>query len=540
MNKKRVLVIGLDGATFELLQPWMDEGALPAFRALIERGARAVLRSTIPPLTPPAWVSSVTGVNPGKHGIFDFTKGREHYRAEPVHSGDWRAEPIWLRLGREGFRVGVMNFPLTYPPLPVNGFLLSGMLTPSRARDFFHPPELAERVGPSLSGAGLRLDEKNLHYGRRRAFLRDLARTTERQTELAIRLVRMFDVDVLQIVYDGLDRLQHYFWRFLDEADASVADAQAIRRYYQRLDRSLATLMSHLAPDGYVLVYSDHGFGPLRWRIHVEELLVEWGLLTWREAPEPRSSREWMEALAYKLGVGTLLKRWLPTSLKNVFPPAPLTPYTHIDWYHTKAFFASMSNQSIRLNLRGREPQGIVEPGREYESIRQRIIDGLMALEDPVTHQPLIQQVYRREDLYHGPHVQRADDLIISAAPGVYLVGGRSERTISGREERWGWSGTHRADGLFILAGPGVKYAHQLEPARIEDVAPTILYLMGVPVPDYMDGAVLLDAFQPEFVRAHPVIERSEPLLPGPTIPGEYEAEKTELLSRLRNLGYIE
>lgn len=518
----------------------MNEGALPAFRALIGRGVRAVLRSTIPPLTPPAWVSSVTGVNPGKHGVFDFTKGRERYRIQPVRSGDWRVEPIWLRLGREGFKVGVVNFPLTYPPFPVNGFLLSGMLTPSDATDFFHPPELAEAVGSSLSGAGLRLDEKNLHHGRRRAFLRDLARTTERQTELAIRLARTFDVDVLQIVYDGLDRLQHYFWRFLDEAGASVTDAQAIFRYYRQLDRSLDALISRVASDGHVLVYSDHGFGSLDRRIHIEELLVGWGLLTWREAPESRSHREWMEALAYKLGVGTMLKRWLPASLKRALPQTPLTPYAHIDWPRTRAFFASMPNQSIRLNLRGREPQGIVQPGREYESLRQRIIDGLMALKDPVTHRPLIQRVYRREELYHGPQVEGADDLIVSAAPGVYLIGGRSERVISRREERWAWSGTHRVDGLFILAGPGVRRAHQLESARIEDVAPTMLYVMGLPVPDYMDGEVLLDAFRPEFVRAHPVIKRSEPLPSGPTMPGGYDAEEAELLSRLRHLGYIE
>jgi predicted AlkP superfamily phosphohydrolase/phosphomutase len=544
-----VLAIGLDGATFDLIRPWVAAGALPTFRALMETGASGVLKSTIPPLTPPAWVSSVTGVNPGQHGVFDFIKGKERYQPRSMRSSDWKVEPIWLRLSREGFKVGVMNFPLTYPPFPVNGFMLSGMLTPSGAADYAYPPELLERIKDLTGSSRTSIDEKNLFYGNRRAFLKDLQRVTIQQTEVARRLAQSFNVDFLQVVYDGTDRVQHYFWRFInDSASASSADAQAIFEHYRCLDQSLAALISSFPPESYVVIYSDHGFGPLHRRIHVEKILADLGVLEWRnEAPgsvperEPLLTKERAEALAYKLGLGTTFKRLLPQSWKNALPQPHSSGYEQIDWHRTKAFFASMPAQSIRINLKGREPQGIVEPGQEYESVCQPIINGLMALRDPATNRPVIDRVYRREEVYHGPYVEQADDLIVSGAPGYYLVGDGSHQAISDpAERRFGWSGSHRSEGILMLAGSGINRGCQLEPSRMEDIAPTLLHLMGVAAPDYMDGRVLTDAFESDFLRARPVITRPEPLPLEPLPSGDLDAEEADVLDRLKDLGYIE
>ncbi|MBI3950168.1 MAG: alkaline phosphatase family protein [Acidobacteria bacterium] len=544
-SKGHVLAIGLDGATFDLIRPWIESGLLPTVRVLIQRGASGTLKSTIPPLTPPAWVSSITGVNPGKHGVFDFIKGKERYQQRSLRSSDWKVEPIWRRLSREGFNVGVVNFPLTYPPLAINGFMLSGMLTPSGAMDYAHPPELVEQIERLLGRSRMSLDEKNLSLGNRRAFLKDLQRVTLQQTELASRLGQSFNVNFLQVIYDGVDRVQHYFWQFMN---SSSEEAQAILDHYRYLDQGLVPLIASFPPESYVIIYSDHGFGPFCRRIHIETVLADLGMLAWRSdglASLPRResllSKETAEALAYKLGFGTTLKRVLPQSWKDALPRAQAAPYEHINWPQTKAFFASMPNQSIRINLKGREPQGIVEPGQEYEFVCQQIIEGLRALRDPATNQPAIDRVYRREDIYHGPYVEQADDLIVSATPGYHLVGGRSDHVISDpRASRLGWSGTHRSEGILILSGPGVRHGYKLEPSRIEDIAPTMLHLMGLAVPDYMDGRVVTDAFESDFLQARPVTMQPESLPVTPSSSIEGEAEETEVLNRLKDLGYIE
>lgn len=537
-RSSKLLVVGLDGATFDLMRPWMDAGALPTFRSLMESGASGILMSTIPPLTPPAWVSSVTGVNPGKHGVFDFITHKESYHPRPVRSGDWRVEPIWLRLGREGFRVGVVNFPAAYPPFEVSGFMLSGLMTPTNATDYVYPAALVGEIKRAV------LDENNLAYGKHRAFLKDLQRVTRLQTATAQHLAEQFNVEFLQVIYDGVDRLQHYFWRFIHEV---ATEAEAILQHYQCLDQAVAKLLSSFPSPRYVVIYSDHGFGPLYRRVHVENVLADLGLFKWRDEAALSVSRwqkAWtkrqVESLAYKLGLGSTLKRWLPHSWKNALPDEPIQPYHHIDWSGTKAYFASMSAQSIRINLNGREPAGIVASG-EYESVRQRVIEGLMRLTDPLTAQPVIDRVYRREEIYHGPWVERADDLIVCARPGYYLVGERGRQSISDPDRNQpGWSGVHRAEGILMLNGPGIRAGAQLEPSRIEDIAPTLLYLMGMAVADYMDGRVLTNAFEADFLRAHPVVVQPGPLasMSGPA--DQRNRADAEMMNRLKDLGYLE
>lgn len=534
----KLLVVGLDGATFDLLRSWMEAGALPTFRSLMESGASGILMSTIPPLTPPAWVSSVTGVNPGKHGVFDFITNKGDYRPRPIRSSDWCVEPIWLQLGREGFRVGVVNFPAAYPPFEVSGFMLTGLLTPTGATDSVYPVALAGQIKRAV------LDENNLVYGNHRAFLKDLQRVTRLQTATAQHLANRFNVEFLQVIYDGVDRLQHYFWHFIHEA---ATEAETILQHYQCLDQAVATLLSSFPSPRYVVIYSDHGFGPLYRCVHVENVLADLGLLKWRDEAAlsmPRWQKVWtkrrIESLAYKLGFGSTLKRWLPQSWKNALPDEPIQPYRHVDWSGTKAYFASMSAQSIRVNLNGREPAGIVAP-EEYESVRQQVIEGLMQLTDPLTAQPVIDRVYRREEIYHGPWVEQADDLIVCTRPGYYLVGGRGRQNTSDPDRKQpGWSGVHRAEGIVMLNGPGIRAGAQLESSCIEDIAPTLLYLMGMAVPDYMDGRVLTSAFEADFLRAQPIIVQpaSLPLKSSPTDQSKWD--DVQMMNRLKDLGYLE
>jgi predicted AlkP superfamily phosphohydrolase/phosphomutase len=546
---RKLLAVGLDGATFDLIRPWVEAGQLPTLSRLLRTGASGLLKSTIPALTPPAWVSSVTGVNPGKHGVFDFLQGKERHRPVSVTTRDWRVEPIWLRLGREGFKVGVVNFPVGYPPFPVNGFMLAGFLTPSTAEDYAYPPSLPREIKKAVGRYRTSVDEKNLDYDNPDAFLKDLARVTKLHTDTAVYLSRAYEVDFLQIIYDGLDRVQHYFWRFMDDsASCPEAHRQAILNHYRLLDTCIVRLLSGFPAETTVLVYSDHGFGPLRKRVHIETVLLGLGLMALNPEAEAVSSKEklWgkeeIEAVAYKLGLGTRLKTLLPGSWKNALPSAGADRPERINWNQTRAFFASTPNQSIRINLAGREAQGIVSPGQEYEAIRQRLIDALMSLKDLDTNQPVIDKVYRREEIYQGGVVEQADDLIVCAAPGYYLVAEPAPTVMSQPDEaRLAWSGIHRPEGIVIWSGPDTKSGQTLEPLSIQDIAPTMLHLMGLAVPEYMDGRVAANIFDPAFLRDHPVQIKAGPIISPHPVSGQSElTEEEQVAARLRSMGYIE
>jgi predicted AlkP superfamily phosphohydrolase/phosphomutase len=252
-------------------------------------------------------------------------------------------------------------------------------------------------------------------------------------------------------------------------------------------------------------------------------------------------SKQKFEAVAYKLGLGTPLKTMLSAAWKDVLPSAPTTRLDRIDWGRTKAFFASLSNQSIRINLAGREEQGTVGPGPEYEAVRQQIMDALMSLTDPETGQPAVQSVHRREEVYHGDLVEQADDLIVCAEPGHYLVAEPGRANISKPDEdRFAWSGTHRREGTVIWAGPGIKRGQGLGPLPIEDIAPTVLHLTGLPVPEYMDGRVMTSALEPAFLTEHPVRMSAGPLPSCASVPTDERADEEQITARLRSIGYIE
>jgi predicted AlkP superfamily phosphohydrolase/phosphomutase len=560
----KVLIFGLDGATFDLMLPWIAEGCLPTLGKLVQGGAWGPLRSTIPPITPCAWSSFMTGKNPGKHGLFDFAQPVPNsYRLQFLNASFRRGETLWGYASRLGKRVGIVNVPMTYPPEPVNGYLISGMDTPSERSPFTHPNQLL----PELRSQGLdyRLDLRYLGNMRSDAQRdRCLAELKEIETtrSRALRwLHRKYPADLTMIVHMATDTVQHHFWHYMDERHDKYETRgaeryrHAIRDIYVHLDGLIASMLQEVDDETVVVLMSDHGFGPTsNVRIRLNQALERAGLLAFRQAgPVGRLRRRLLGALSELLR-GTLSPRF-KTFLARAFPRLRVwgesAGSAGLDWRRTVAFTnEAFRPPSIWLNRADRFPEGTVT-AEGLEAALRATEAALLGLRDPQTGEAVISHVYRTCQEYDGPYASMAPDLVPSwwedgflqetSMPGgpAEAVVERSSSPIKGGVE---FAATHRLDGVFAVYGGPVRRGQEIAGARIIDVAPTVLYLLGLPIPEDMDGQPLLQAFDPDFVQAHPPQHGESERAPSPTAAAHAFSDQEALLiqERLRALGYVE
>jgi predicted AlkP superfamily phosphohydrolase/phosphomutase len=559
----RVLIIGLDGATFDLIGPW--SGELPHLTQLMERGAWGWLRSTVPPATFPAWTSLMTGVNPGQHGIFDFTRRVPGtYRLEFINSTYRRRPSAWRLLSQAGRRVGVMGLPATYPPEAVNGILISGFDSPVATgidRSFANPPELYDEIQGAVGRYEI-TDFQELHIGSgwHEMALRKLLHAANRRTEIAAYLLDREMWDCFTVHFGESDTVAHHFWAFHDpespryDPERAIDLGHAIRTVYRALDLAVGELLAR-AGDGTslgevtVMIVSDHGSGGTGERvIHLNRWLAQQGWLGFRPASALRWPAGWIKNLGLALPVA--LQEWAfrGPMHRAVGHLESRARFQGIDWSTTSAFSEEVNTfPGIWLNVRGREPLGIVEPGNEYERLRDEILARLVQWQAPETGEPVLVRAWRREELYHGPALDLAPDIVLEPAlDGGYAYTFLSSQgqpgapmRILGRAERLGakggsMNGSHRPDGILILAGAGVRPGVRLSGVQIADVAPTLLHLMGVPLPANLDGRVLTEALvQRGEIGTSAASSNQDPA------PSPYSAEQAAAVGRrLRGLGY--
>ena len=554
----RVFLLGLDGATFDLLGPWMDAGHLPNLSRLRQEGTWGELQSTRPPSTAPAWTACITGVNPGQHGIFDF---REPPLLDPdrplVSSRSIHAPTLWDILSHHGRDVGVLNVPITYPPVPVNGVLVGGMMTPGPDSDYTYPPELRHE----LNARGYVIDVEIQKYDTEAEtgacrFLDDVAESLDRRADALFYLMDRHPWQFFMAVFVALDRIQHLFWKVIADPSSRFYHSRSAPRLrarilsvYQAADALVGRLMDRLEAEGAdLLVVSDHGFGPTRSWFNANRWLQDLGWLRLKPGAALRK-RLFYEAM--KANDSPLAKAILPERLASAIRDrirggrsAFKTDLDQcIDWPHTQAFFASIPAQGIYINVKQGpgDTHGVVEPDAEYVLVRESIARCLSELSDPRTGEPVVDQVWRREEVYHGPYAAYAPDLLFVARDysvlGRELLGTRAALETS---EHWA-NGFHRMNGIFMARGPHVQRGARVQGATMLDVAPTVLYALDLAVPDNMEGRVLSEALDPALVAARPL--RREPALAGPDAALEkaYSAdEQAEIAGRLAALGYIE
>ena len=547
--RRRVLVIGLDGATFDLLLPWLEEGLLPELSRIWRRSSYAPLRTTIPPITASAWTSFQTGKNPGKHGLFDFTQYIPgSYETPFVNARSVQSEPLWAILSRHDKKVVVINVPVTYPPRAVNGYLVSGLLTPSTKAEFTYPPGLFQDIIAATGDYEILVPVREFLRLGVRDFVDRLRYVSRKREEAARYLMGRLDWDFFMVHFHSADVLQHALWSHLDPSHPEYSasreeDRQHVRSYYQELDRLVGSLVKEAGEDVTTVLMSDHGFGPAYKRFHINQWLATQEFLTIRADSLHKRTLDRFENLVRRIDPHRLRWRLIAPFSKRETLIRRFTQEALIDWTTTKAF-ALPSSAVIRLQINcvGREPLGIVEPGSEYETVRDELAERLLELRDPKTGGRVVEDVFKREEIYSGPALDLMPDLIGQPAEG-YQIATRFRGNLLFSDLAEGYSGNHRMEGILIMAGPDVVPGQIVQQPHIVDLFPTILTLMDLPLPPDLDGRVLTEALSPDYLEAHPIrSEEREPPPPSPPQPDQtYSNEDAdEIRDRLKGFGYLD
>lgn len=531
---RRALLIGLDGATFDVLDPLMEAGAMPVLRALIGSGARATLRSTVPALTPPAWTSLVTGCGPGSHGIFDFF--RKDSESSPLFrfltSHDVERPSIWSLANNGQLRSTVLNFPLTFPPPKIDGHIVPGGFLPWRQlRLGCHPQGLFDRLRtlPSFNARELALDmthEAKAIEGCEQAEYEpwiDMHIRRERQwVDIARYLAENEPSDFTAVLFDGVDKIQHLCWRFIDpRMEAALSSEWELRvrdkcrEYFSELDHRIEELVGVVGKDATVFVASDHGFGPQVRTLFVNGWLRQTGRLAWLPGEAPAS------AGASSLGLNQMAR--------HVF---------QLDWTRTRAFAPLPSGNGIHIvHADEAHPHGV--PADQYTQFRDDLASDLLKIRDPESGDAVVKRVWTREEIFAGPNLPLAPDLTLELVDGGLISILDSPDPVRRRPLP---TGTHSPDGVFALAGPDVAAGARLPPMSILDVAPLLMHALDLPIPPKMEGRFVSEALNPDALGARPPRYWSDEVIEQPEmVAAELDAEaESEILKRLQALGYVD
>ncbi len=552
-KQRKVIIIGLDGATLDIIRPMAEKGELPNLGALMEKGASGPLASTIQPITPQAWSTFMTGCNAAKHGIFDFIERvPSSHDVRFVNGSFKRVKSLWGILSERGLKVGVVNVPFTYPPEEVNGTMISGFDAPGLNSGFVYPPEfyseLVEKVGPYELRGTFPIGKKKADY---RAG--DIDRVVDNRTAVSKYIMSTRPWDVFMVVYGSTDHVQHVFWRqMMDRARGVKSDdveafGDIIAHTYRKVDEALGELVDSCPEGTAVVIMSDHGGGELKKVVNLNNWLSDEGLLSYRKKQIKKTLIEGGKTFTKRcLSKGS--RDWIKSRLPGLKDRTEsLAYFAGIDWAGTRAYSWGMYG-NISVNLRGREYEGTVR-AEDYDKVRGDIGDRLMKFKDPDTGELLVEKVWKREDLYKGPLFDAAPDIVVGWRDYAYYTQGNLKRgdgsvflerlTIDSSD--FEHTGTHRLNGTLVLTGHGIiKKGISVEGAGLADIAPTVLHIMGQPVPDNMDGRVLTEVFEEEFMAAHPtVIEGADGLRDGAVKVGYSADDKKEMEEKLKGLGYL-
>lgn len=540
------LVIGLDGGEWDVIDPMIKAGQLPNIAQLKQSGVSGPLESITPPVSPPAWNSINAGTNPGKHGIFDFSTFNEEYNRRSINSSDRSATPFWVVMNDQGISTGLFKIPFVYPPGDVNGFIVSGFPTPNTVDDFARPQSLVDRVGPIEE---LFEDWSLQQAGDYEAFKQNLIEVAERQTEIFLELIQDHETDFSMTVYDGSDRVQHFFWKYFDESHPRYEPdsplAGAIEEYYATVDRGIGRLIDEVGDDCNIVILSDHGFGPLSYDIYIDEWLEKEGFLSRRsEESTTKAANDVLAttlniawSMANQAGFGSTVKSILPSSWFDFGSNLQDEAYHNTVWEETQAFFTTLSGQALYINLEDRFSNGTVSRER-YDEVVEEIRASLLSIQHPETGEKLVEEVIRSDEEFEGWRLDDAPNLIVRTVSNCTMKGGYSDSLVQpSTQNAHDRSGDHRTNGIFLASGPSFEEG-SIEGASVLDIAPTLLYLQGSPIPSVMDGTVLTELFSATLEKRE-VVKTDDYGKSGTGGRQWNEEEEAELEKRLSDMGYL-
>lgn len=534
---RRAAVIGLDGAAWPLIDDMLDNGVMPRLKSIRDAGAGGVLRSTVPTYTPPAWTSAVTAVNPGRHGIYGFVAGHAQNPGGFMHAGKVKSATLWEMANAQGLTAGMFHLPLTYPAQELDGWMVSGMMTPGYGErppeGFTSPKALEERIHAWAPNYAIDVSANWEKDYRDDGLCKRVLESLRQRVDVLRRLLDEEPVDVVFSVLESPDRLQHVYYRYMDPNDEMYYSSEAKRlrpeiwRCFQAMDEIVGILDDYGRGSGGVIVCSDHGFTAWEVSVHTNALLEQWGYLKLKPA-----ARAMQTGLARALV--PLAKRVLPA---RVAREAKSKTFSAVDWSRTRAFASPIPQQGIFVNLEGREPFGIVPRG-ELEQTKDDLVRRFRDLRGP-DGAPVTDVVYRSDEIFSGDALDGAPDVLPVLRDHRYEIDDeifhRSPFTDLSHLPR----GAHHPDGIVIVAGTGVRATGGLS-ASILDVTPTLLYLAGAAVPAGLEGKVIADAFDPQHLAGDPP-KTVEALSTGSRDEASpYSAEEEAMIEEsLRGLGYL-
>ncbi len=547
----RVLMVGLDGATFSILRPLAEAGRLPHLAKMLESGASGILHSTVPPITPTAWTTIFTGKNPGRHGLFDFqTIDPETYKRRTVQAGEHLEKPLWQLLSEVGIKSSVIDVPFTWPPRPFDGVMLTGYGTPRTPGTMLtHPADLAEQL-PSELHSLVRVALPEQAFDRSEAFIEEWSAIMDGRERLLEAFAKKKDWRFFFTVFSITDNLAHLLWTYCEPTHSNYRhpDAEKYReaffKAYERCDRLLGRLWEWAGPDCVTLAISDHGFGSIRPRQFIFQLLAEGGFILPRQGPSFGRVKGALQRTALRAYnahpvIREFVKGMRPGSrarLKGALKRGGLVADGEEIDAERSSVIPSPFGLQLWINSQDRFPKGPVPESQKSEVLEQ-VVEQLKASKDPVTGRAVFKKIHRRGDVYSGSAEQRAPDLILEYED-VYNKG--EEGKVLPMNP--GLEGGHTGEGIFLASGPGVG-SGEIQGMALEDLAPTILYLLGRPIPADMDGKVLEPIFDASYRKAHPIefteVEARWDVGESGSKSGYTPEQEAEITRQLEDLGYL-
>ncbi|MBN1550190.1 alkaline phosphatase family protein [bacterium] len=553
----RVFILGLDGATFDLLDPWIDSGYLPNLEKLKRMSAWGVLQSTNPPTTPPAWTTCITGLNPGRHGVYDFTVSPLQDPNRPlVSSSTAKGLKIWHIFNKFNKRCIVVNVPITYPPEPIDGIMISGMMTPSFESDFTYPNEIKHRIkavcGNYIPNIDIPKYDVELESDAM-AFLDDIKESFERRYEAVRHLMKSEKWDFFMVVFILMDRIQHLFYKYLLPGSHlfNLPHAERIRQRvieeYQRCDTAIGEIRDSLQHQDMLFVISDHGFGSTDAYFNTNTWLLQNGFLAVNKWEYLKKS---FQHHALTWGNSKLIKSVVPLhqlakirkafrSKRSSFLSPKSDLVSVINWRETKAYFASIPSQGIYIN----ESNNTISLS-ETNSLKEQISKKLSEIKNPINGNKLIDQIWYREEIFKGNATKFAPHILFRmnnySILGRQHLGSSQCFTITQNEP----NGFHRSEGVLIVAGKNIE-SGQINQATITDILPSVLYASGLPIPEGLDGKILTALFKAKYLQSRTPqyfdldISIENSITQQSTIPYS-DDEKKIVQDRLKSLGYLE
>ncbi len=555
MSNGKVIVIGIDGGTFDIIRPMVEKGRLPNLASIMRNGVSSELVSTIPFLTSTAFTSFMTGVNPGKHRIFGFT-GNTHlqYGDGPVlNASHIGSETIWETFTRNKKRVLLSIVPFTYPPPTINGAFIYTDVH-SRGRIYTYPQDLLGDIKKVIGPYKTKSPEsvmKLLHSMSKETLLDDILEDSvfkiDKMKEICLYLLRRFEWDFFMTVFKTTDVIQHYYWKYMDSNYTSQDEhfaskyRDSIHDTYERVDSAIGEILAQAGKDATVVVMSDHGFGPLQKFFYVNNWLLQEGLLVLKRRSLSSKKITVIHPSMYKCLIKARLKPLmsiLPRRLLEVRIPllkrVSKSLVEMIDWGKTKAYATPIG---INVNLKNREPEGIVESG-DFHEVVTNIIKRLYEW-DNQNQGNLIETVARKDDIYHGPYIDEAPDIIPVLKYSIPLRNVDGSDIVRDTNDNDILSGHHAPKGILLMKGPCIKPGSTVNEPEIIDIAPTILYLMKLPVLDQMDGRVLEEIIDPNYLKANPISTTKVDIRKERMDYSLSEEEDEHVRDHLKDLGYL-